>query len=73
MNSAYETHFKEMGVMMPCCNKKTTLGGLKYNAPCSFAKAEIRVLDPQDVISKETIRAIERICKTPVQVIYQRV
>ncbi len=73
MNKSYETLFKEMGVMTPCCNKKTTLGGLKYNAPCSFAKTEIRVFDPQDLIPEETIHAIERICKTPFQVIYQRV
>lgn len=73
MNKAYETHFKEMGVMTPCCNKKTTLGGLNYSAPCAFAKTEIRILDARELISKETIRAIEKICKTPLQVIYQRV
>lgn len=73
MNKAYESHFKEMGVMTPCCNKKTTLGGLNYSAPCAFAKTEIRIFDARDLISKETIRAIEKIYKTPLQVIYQRV
>ena len=73
MNKAYESHFKEMGVITPCCNKKTTLGGLKYNAPCAFAKTEIRIFDARDLIPKETIRAIEKICKTPLKVIFQRV
>lgn len=42
--------FNNLNIVLPCCNKDSTLNDLKYKNDCGFAKFVIEVLNPIEVL-----------------------
>jgi hypothetical protein len=70
MDKAYETHFKVLTFITPCCHKKTSLNDLQYHWPAGFAKFQISILDPVGDIKTTEVSELEKILGTKVRKIW---
>jgi hypothetical protein len=47
MDAAYQTHFSDLSIELPCCKTSSSLNDLLYDWPAGFAKFELTVRNPR--------------------------
>jgi len=70
MDKAYNTKFKVLTFITPCCQKTTSLNDLKYHWAAGFAKFEISILDPSSEIKTDDLTELNKILTTKINVIW---
>lgn len=72
-DSAYESEFKDLKFITPCCNAKSSLNDLVYDWPQGFAHFEIRVMNPADDISDKDLQLLSDILGCGIRKIWQHI
>jgi hypothetical protein len=73
MDSAYESKFKDLKFITPCCNAESSLNDLVYDWPQGFALFEIRVMNPADDISDKNLQFLSDILGCDIRKIWQHI
>ncbi len=62
MNAAYETEFRELDTITPCCASNVSLNDLVYEWPAGFARFSLEALNPNiRDLEGEVLRDLEAI------------
>jgi hypothetical protein len=61
MAEAFESRFRELDVIMPCCGRGTTLNDLSYDWPQGFARWTVTARNPgRTQLNNDELAAIEQ-------------
>jgi hypothetical protein len=59
MEKAYEKHFLDLSVKLPCCGAAASLNDLTYEWPAGFARFMVEAVNPQADLTDQQIEALE--------------
>jgi hypothetical protein len=72
MSTASKSSFTGLDVVLPCCNKESSLNELDYDFKCGFASCEIDIVNPVKDIDGELIEAISKLLACDISVVIAR-
>ena len=72
MSTAPKSSFTGLDVVLPCCNKASSLNELDYDFKCGFASCEIDIVNPAKNIDDELIEAISKLLACDISVVIAR-
>ena len=72
MSTASKSSFTGLDVVLPCCNKASSLNELDYDFKCGFASCEIDIVNPAKDIDDELIEAISKLLACDISVVIAR-
>ena len=72
MSTASKSSFTGLDVVLPCCNKESSLNELDYDFKCGFASFEIDIVNPAKDIDDELIEAISKLLTCDIRVVIAR-
>ena len=72
MSAASKSSFTGLDVVLPCCNKESSLNELDYDFKCGFASCEIDIVNPAKDIDGELIEAISKLLACDISVVIAR-
>jgi hypothetical protein len=61
MSAAYQTHFSDLSVHLPCCNATSSLNDLLYDSPAGFARFELIVRNPNGRVEDAQLEQLEMV------------
>ena len=74
MDRAYETHFENLKVRVPCCGRETSLNDLDYRGPAGFARFLLEVENPSgDELEAQYIAQLEGVLGTKLRQIRTKI
>lgn len=72
MSAAAEHEFRDLSMHAPCCGRRVSLDGLRYEWPVAFARFVIAIRNPRREVSREAIAELEEILATPLRSVIAR-
>jgi hypothetical protein len=66
MNEKYdESQFMDLDVLLPCCNRTSSLNDLQYDIECGFAQFAIIIYEPEFPVCLVEVHEVEKslVCK----------
>lgn len=73
MDTANAKNFQDLTVMLPCCNRKSSLNDLHYHFPCGFANTVFQILNPLRMPDAEEVDCIQKLLGDTIRVIHTHV
>lgn len=71
MQASFESSgFTDLYTVLKCCDKKTSLNDLRYDAPCGFSCVEIDIYNPAETLNKDCLRQIQEMIGCEICLIY---
>jgi hypothetical protein len=67
MDVAYQSSFKNLMVILPCCKKSISLNELHYEWPAGFARFSVEVKSPNGDIDNYQLKSLEEIMNCPLK------
>jgi hypothetical protein len=61
MSAAYQTHFSDLSIRLPCCNATSSLNDLLYDSPAGFARFELIVRNPNGRVEDAQLEQLEMV------------
>lgn len=61
MSAAYQTHFSDLAIELPCCSATSSLNELQYDWPAGFARFVLEVRNPNGGVQDTQLEQLEMI------------
>ncbi len=73
MDNASAKRFQDLTVILPCCNRESSLNDLHYHFPCGFANTVFQMLNPLRMPDVEEVFHIQKLLGEKIRVIHTHV
>lgn len=72
MDTAWQSSFKNLDVLLPCCSAHSTLHGLRYDFPAGFSRLVIEIENPEEELTTEQLRRVEQLLGCDIRMVNAR-
>jgi hypothetical protein len=73
MSDAFDEHFADLTLSLPCCMVVSSLNELEYQAPAGFARFTLEARNPNADIEEDQVRMLEEILGCKLRKVWRRV